>query len=152
MLTTASFFGFCRTCDKVSTLPSYNPTKQTNPPLPWRACEPCLQVDNVRNNLVHQLEILGRWLALMVLIVGFITLMLAHFRGGNPFSAAFASAVSVAVAIIPEGLPAMVTVVLAIGERSCAELHVLGKQRQLWRQCLVNAMVTVVLAVGARTA
>lgn len=74
-----------------------------------------LQVDNVRNNLVHQLEILGRWLSVMVLVVGVITLLLAVYRGGNSFRLAFASAVSVAVAIIPEGLPAMVTVVLAIG-------------------------------------
>jgi magnesium-transporting ATPase (P-type) len=86
------------------------------------------QVDNVRNNLVHQLEILGRWLAIMVLIVGFITLMLAHFRAGNPFGKAFESAVSVAVAIIPEGLPAMVTVVLAIGAWRAAERSQLSQQ------------------------
>ncbi|KAF6261592.1 cation transporting ATPase [Scenedesmus sp. NREL 46B-D3] len=85
-------------------------------------------VDNVRNNLVHQLEILGRWLAILVLIVGFITLMLAHFRAGNPFGQAFESAVSVAVAIVPEGLPAMVTVVLAIGTTVMAKNNAIIRQ------------------------
>uniref|UniRef100_A0A383V2S6 Cation-transporting P-type ATPase N-terminal domain-containing protein n=1 Tax=Tetradesmus obliquus TaxID=3088 RepID=A0A383V2S6_TETOB len=85
-------------------------------------------VDNVRNNLVHQLEILGRWLSVMVLIVGVITLLLAVYRGGNSFRLAFASAVSVAVAIIPEGLPAMVTVVLAIGTTVMAKNNAIIRQ------------------------
>ncbi|WIA43029.1 hypothetical protein OEZ86_009562 [Tetradesmus obliquus] len=85
-------------------------------------------VDNVRNNLVHQLEILGRWLSVMVLVVGVITLLLAVYRGGNSFRLAFASAVSVAVAIIPEGLPAMVTVVLAIGTTVMAKNNAIIRQ------------------------
>lgn len=67
-----------------------------------------LQVENVKNNLVLQLEILGRWLAVLVVVIALIAFLLAMFHAGNNFKAAFESAVAVAVSIIPEGLPAMV--------------------------------------------
>jgi P-type E1-E2 ATPase len=72
-------------------------------------------VENVKTNLIIQLEILGRWLAIVVLIIALISFFLAHYRAGESWVDAFSSAVAIAVAIIPEGLPALVTIVLAIG-------------------------------------
>jgi magnesium-transporting ATPase (P-type) len=71
----------------------------------------------VKNNLLLQLEILGRWLAVLVVIIALVAFLLAMFHAGNNFKTAFESAVAVAVSIIPEGLPAMVSalVVLAVG-------------------------------------
>jgi hypothetical protein len=76
----------------------------------------------VKNNLLHQLEILGRWLACLVAIIAVVAFLLAMFHADNEFKAAFESAVAIAVAIIPEGLPAMVTIVLAIGTTGTVNL------------------------------
>jgi magnesium-transporting ATPase (P-type) len=67
-----------------------------------------VQVENVKNNLLLQLEILGRWLAVLVAVIALTAFLLAMFHAGNNFKTAFESAVAVAVSIIPEGLPAMV--------------------------------------------
>lgn len=69
----------------------------------------------MKNNLLHQLEILGRWLSIMVAVIALISFLLALLYVKLDFKGAFESAVSIAVAIIPEGLPAVVTIVLAIG-------------------------------------
>lgn len=92
--------------------------------LPLSACLPGvwapvagLQVENVKDNLLLQLEILGRWLAVLV-IIALIAFLLAMFHAGNNFKTAFESAVAVAVSIIPEGLPAMVRSVVLVGRLS----------------------------------
>lgn len=77
-------------------------------------CRVLLQVENVKNNLLLQLEILGRWLAVLVAIIAVVAFLLAMFHAGNNFKTAFESAVAIAVAIIPEGLPAMVGAVLGL--------------------------------------
>eukprot|EP00775_Hariotina_reticulata_P011376 gene11376-11525_t len=85
-------------------------------------------VANVKNNLLHQLEILGRWLAVAVGVIALVSFLLSLLERGNDFKAAFESAVSIAVAIIPEGLPAMVTIVLAIGTTVMAKNNAIIRQ------------------------
>ncbi len=64
--------------------------------------------------LQKKLEELGKVLALGAIIACIIVFILGMIRGGDPLLL-FLTAVSLAVAAIPEGLPAIVTVVLAIG-------------------------------------
>jgi magnesium-transporting ATPase (P-type) len=80
-----------------------------------------------RTNLTVQLEIFGRWISAIVAVIAVSTLLLAHFGRGEPIGAAFTSAVAVAVAIIPEGLPAVVTIVLAIATQAMAAKHAIIK-------------------------
>jgi magnesium-transporting ATPase (P-type) len=66
------------------------------------------------------LEVFGRVIAVLTIIVAVVTLLIAYFARGYYLGAAFITAVAVAVAIIPEGLPSVVTVALALGVREMA--------------------------------
>jgi magnesium-transporting ATPase (P-type) len=67
-----------------------------------------------RTNLQVQLEIFGRWIAGFTILLAFVAFCLAFWIANEPLGQAFSSAVSIAVAIIPEGLPAVVTIALAL--------------------------------------
>lgn len=73
-----------------------------------------LQVEQTKTNLLIQMEVLARWLAIIVVIISLATFLLAWFRGGRGPGAGFQTAVAVAVAMIPAGLPALTTIVLAV--------------------------------------
>ncbi len=64
--------------------------------------------------LQEKLEELGKVLAIGAIIACLVVFVLGMIRGGEPLLL-FLTAISLAVAAIPEGLPAIVTVVLAIG-------------------------------------
>ena len=65
--------------------------------------------------LQKQLDKTAKVLSLMVIVIALVIFAAALIRDVSQWMAAFMTAVAIAVAAIPEGLPAVVTVVLAIG-------------------------------------
>ena len=73
-----------------------------------------MQEDNKVTPLQRRLDKVGKILAGIVLIIAAGIFGLGLYQG-RPLSEMFMTAVSIAVAAIPEGLPAVVTIVLALG-------------------------------------
>src|SRR5205085_12297093 len=64
--------------------------------------------------LQHRLDQLGRTLAIIALAIVGVIFMIGLLRG-EELHLMFLTAVSMAVAAVPEGLPAVVTIALALG-------------------------------------
>lgn len=69
--------------------------------------------------LTRQLGIVGKWIAAAIVIVSAVLLGVGLLRG-YPLADAVLAGVTLAVAAIPEGLPAIVTIALAIGVQRMA--------------------------------
>lgn len=94
-----------------------------------RIAEMLNRVKPEQTPLQEKLEGLGRWLAgavLAICVVVFVAGILRHEEPG----VMFLTAVSLAVAAIPEGLPAVVTIVLAVGMRNMVRRHALIRRLQ----------------------
>jgi P-type Ca2+ transporter type 2C len=72
--------------------------------------------ERLQTPLQRRLERFGRWIGVAVLGVCAIVLVFGLLRGEPPF-VMFLTAVSLAVAAVPEALPAVVTIALALGAR-----------------------------------
>ena len=82
------------------------------------------QVEYIQTPIQKNLERLGKLLLIIISIIcGFIFLV-GVIQGQNYFEL-FITVVSLAVAAIPEGLPAIVTIVFAIGMQKLAKQHAL---------------------------
>lgn len=81
--------------------------------------------------LQRRLDQVGRTLAVVALGIAGLVFLLGWLRG-EPLELMFLTTASVAVAIIPEGLPAVLTITLA-----------LGAQRMLKRQALIRKLPAV---------
>lgn len=71
--------------------------------------------------LIRQLEQFGRWLTLVIVALACATFAFGYFVRGFPPEEMFMVAVGIAVAAIPEGLPAILTIALAIGVSRMAQ-------------------------------
>lgn len=78
-------------------------------------------VEQLKTPLLRQLDRAGRMLALFILIAAGLTALLGTIIHGQPIDEMFMAAVGLAVAAIPEGLPAIVTIGLALGVQSMAK-------------------------------
>jgi magnesium-transporting ATPase (P-type) len=78
------------------------------------------EVQTVTTPLIRQMDQFGRWLSAAIVAIAAGTFAFGHFVRGFPAADMFMAAVSLAVAAIPEGLPAIMTITLAIGVQRMA--------------------------------
>jgi magnesium-transporting ATPase (P-type) len=78
------------------------------------------EVESVMTPLLRQMAQFARWLTVAILGVAIITFTFGSFVRDYLFAEMFLAAVSLAVAAIPEGLPAIMTITLAIGVQRMA--------------------------------
>lgn len=89
------------------------------------------QTEEAETPLQHRLEQLGKILIVVALVLT-VVVVLAGILHGQPVYDMFLAGVSLAVAAIPEGLPAIVTIALA-----------LGVQRMIKRRAIVRKLPSV---------
>jgi Ca2+-transporting ATPase len=85
------------------------------------------EAEQVRTPLQKRLEVFGRRLALLVMAIC-ILIFLAGLLRGEPVILMFLTAISLAVAAIPEALPAVITIALALGARRMIQVRALARR------------------------
>ena len=80
-------------------------------------------VEQLTTPLVAQMDHFARWLSFLILLAGALLLGYGYFVGHLPFADLFMTVVAIAVAAIPEGLPAVMTIALAMGVQAMARRH-----------------------------
>ncbi|BBG66376.1 Ca ion P-type ATPase [Hydrogenimonas sp.] len=79
------------------------------------------EVESVTTPLLRQMAQFGRWLSLAILLIAAVTFAFGYLLRGYDAVEMFMASVSLAVAAIPEGLPAIMTITLAIGVQRMAK-------------------------------
>ncbi|MCU0756141.1 MAG: cation-transporting P-type ATPase [Xanthomonadales bacterium] len=85
-------------------------------------------VSHLTTPLVEQMERFARWLTAVILVLSAGLLLLGWFSERFPFSEMFMVVVGIAVAAIPEGLPAVLTITLAIGVQAMARRNAIVRR------------------------
>ena len=86
------------------------------------------RVEALTTPLVRQMSVFSRWLTVFILTLAGLILAFGHFVQGQDFSQLFTAVVGLSVAAIPEGLPAVLTVTLAIGVQAMARQHAIVRR------------------------
>ncbi len=78
------------------------------------------EVQQITTPLLQQIEKFGKWLSLIILTVSALFFAFGYFIREYPLSEIFLAVIGLIVAAIPEGLPAIMTITLAIGVQRMA--------------------------------
>jgi len=87
-----------------------------------------MQVEVLESPLVRKMAELSRWLSALILLLAGLILLYGYFVGQHPFGEIFMAVVGLSVAAIPESLPAVLTVTLAIGVQAMARRHAIVRR------------------------
>ena len=86
------------------------------------------QVETLTTPLVAQMGAFAKWLTLLILLVAAALLVYGYYVGHHAFNELFMAVVGLSVAAIPEGLPAVLTISLALGVQAMARRNVIVRR------------------------
>ena len=85
-------------------------------------------VEQLTTPLVAQMDHFARWLSFLILLAAGLLLAYGYYVRHYAFSEMFMAVVGVAVAAIPEGLPAVMTITLAVGVQAMARRNAIVRR------------------------
>jgi calcium-translocating P-type ATPase len=85
-------------------------------------------VEQLTTPLIAQMNHFARWLSLMILLSAGMLLAYGYFVSHYDFATLFMVIVGLSVAAIPEGLPAVMTITLAVGVQAMARRHAIVRR------------------------
>jgi magnesium-transporting ATPase (P-type) len=86
------------------------------------------EVQTLETPLVSQMAVFARWLTLFILAISVLMLFFGYFVLHHDFANLFMAVVGIAVAAIPEGLPAVLTITLAVGVKAMAHKNAIVRR------------------------
>ena len=86
------------------------------------------KVETLTTPLVKQMEKFAQWLTIFILLTAALLLAYGYLVGHHEFTEMFMAVVGLTVAAIPEGLPAVLTITLAVGVQSMARRNAIVRR------------------------
>ncbi len=86
------------------------------------------KVEILTTPLVQQMGVFAKWLTILILLIAALLLTYGYFAEHHDFTEMFMAVVGLSVAAIPEGLPAVLTITLAIGVQSMARRNAIVRR------------------------
>jgi magnesium-transporting ATPase (P-type) len=85
-------------------------------------------VEVLTTPLLKQMNVFAKWLTILILMFAAMLLIFGYFVEHFEFSEMFMAVVGLSVAAIPEGLPAVLTITLAVGVQSMARRNAIVRR------------------------
>lgn len=85
-------------------------------------------VEQLSTPLLRQINVFSKWLTGFILVMACVIFAIGYLGRGLPFDELFIVVVGLSVASIPEGLPAVLTVTMAIGVQAMARRHAIVRR------------------------
>ena len=78
-------------------------------------------IEKLTTPLILKMNVLAKWITVLILSLAVALLFIGHYLLDSPFVDVFMAVVGLSVAAIPEGLPAVLTITLAVGVQAMAK-------------------------------
>lgn len=86
------------------------------------------KVESLTTPLVDQMSAFSKWLTILILLIAALLVTYGYFIEHHDFSEMFMAVVGLSVAAIPEGLPAVLTITLAVGVQAMAKRNAIVRR------------------------